>query len=99
LFPNNFLFCLLNEKILASCIYARIIQFFRFIGALRYQNPALILFHTDCEPTGPYWEAFKAIAGKRLLVVKRTAPTKVWGIDVKVHILPLLQKNKDQIEK
>jgi len=54
------------------------------IGALRYQDPSIILFHTDCEPSGPYWNAFKAIAGKRLKIVKRTAPAEVWGIDIKV---------------
>jgi len=57
------------------------------MGALRYQKPRLILFHCNCEPTGEYWDAFKAIARKTLRIVQRTPPENIWGKSIKVSLL------------
>lgn len=42
------------------------------------------MFHTDCEPYGDYWEAIRAITGKRMIVVKRSPPERVWGNEIEV---------------
>lgn len=63
------------------------------MGALRYQRPRVILFHTDCEPHGDYWEALRRIAGEKLKVVKRSPPEKIWGLDIKVQDDLLVWRN------
>nr|CAB3262881.1 uncharacterized protein LOC100184557 [Phallusia mammillata] len=60
----------------------RVIEYQAFVGALRYQKPDLILFHTDSEPSGEYWDAFKFLAGKKLKIVKRSPPKSIWGINI-----------------
>jgi len=44
----------------------------------------LILFHTNCEPNGIYWKELKKIAGKKLILVKKSPPKKIWGNTVEV---------------
>nr|CAB3262879.1 uncharacterized protein LOC100184557 [Phallusia mammillata] len=67
-----------------GCLKVRVDHYMAFSGVLRYQKPDLILFHTNCEPTGEYWEAFKFLAGTKLKIVKRSPPKSVWGIDIDV---------------
>ena len=54
------------------------------LSAFRYQKPKLILFHTDCEPEGEYWNALKHVLGDTLKIVKRSPPEKVWGFNIAV---------------
>jgi len=56
------------------------------MGALKYQKPHLILFHTNCEPDSEYWFIFKKIAGSSLRVVQRSFPDVVWGKSIQVRV-------------
>ena len=60
----------------------------RLMGALRYQQPRLILFHTNCEPDSEYWFIIKKIAASKMRVVQRSPPEFFWGKSIKVS--PLL---------
>jgi len=55
------------------------------MGALRYQQPRLILFHTNCEPDSEYWLIIKKIAASKMRVVQRSPPEFLWGKPVKVR--------------
>jgi len=77
------------EKLLERSLFTVYLRCFiawlsRLIGAYRYQRPEVIVFHTDCEPYGDYWEAIRAITGKRMIVVKRSPPERVWGNEIEV---------------
>ncbi|XP_076802206.1 uncharacterized protein LOC143446456 isoform X1 [Clavelina lepadiformis] len=67
-----------------GCRRFRVDHYITLLGAFRYQNPKLILFHTDCEPESEYWVVFKKIAGATLRLVKRSPPLTIWGIPIKV---------------
>ena len=47
------------------------------LSAHKLINPTVILFHTDNEPTGTYWERVKKLP--KFKVVKRDPPTKLFG--------------------
>jgi len=56
------------------------------MGALKYQKPRLILFHTNCEPDSEYWFDIKKIAGSKLQVVQRSLPDVIWGKSIQVKL-------------
>ena len=62
-----------------SCHEYKISAYLTMLSALKHQKPELILLHTDCEPTGWYWRLFRTAAGKKLRIVRKTAPTSIFG--------------------
>ncbi|XP_077984298.1 uncharacterized protein LOC144438944 [Glandiceps talaboti] len=57
-------------------------KFHHFLGAkstVHIQKADRILFHTDAEPVGFWWDEFKRIAGPLLEIVHRDQPTEVFG--------------------
>ena len=67
-----------------GCGEYRISAYLAMLSALRYQNPALILVHTDCPPNGIYWDLFKGAAGSKLKVVRKSPPVEIFGKKVEV---------------
>ena len=66
-----------------GCGEYRITAYLAMLSALKYQNPALILLHTDCPPKGVYWDLFKGAAGSKLKIVKKSPPQEIFGKKVK----------------
>ena len=56
----------------------RLYHYLSWLSCLKIQKPEKILFHTDCQPEGNYWEKFKEQAGEDLIIVKRSQPTHIW---------------------
>jgi len=67
-----------------SCHEYKISAYLTMLSALKHQSPDLILLHTDCEPTGWYWELFKTAAGNMLKIVRKTPPKSIFGNPIKV---------------
>ena len=67
-----------------GCGEYRISTYLAMLSALKYQNPALILVHTNCPPKGVYWDLFKGAAGSKLKIVKKSPPEEIFGKKVKV---------------
>jgi len=49
------------------------------LSALRYQQPNLILLHTNCIPNGRYWKIFQKAAGDTLMIIRRSPPQEIFG--------------------
>ena len=49
------------------------------LSALRYQQPDLILLHTNCVPDGSYWKTFQRAAGNTLMIIRRSPPQEIFG--------------------
>jgi len=62
-----------------NCRRFKVHHYMSMLSSLKFQNPALIFFHTNCPPNGTYWQAFSNVAGRRLRIVKRTPPVQVWN--------------------
>nr|XP_039252113.1 uncharacterized protein LOC120329532 [Styela clava] len=65
-----------------SCHRYRVHHFLSMKSAIKVQKPRLILLHTNCAPSGPYWEEFVSEAGTKLKIVKRTPPNRIWNHNV-----------------
>ncbi|XP_002122051.2 uncharacterized protein LOC100184557 [Ciona intestinalis] len=62
-----------------GCRRFKVHNYISIFSAYEYQEPDLILFHTNCEPNGTYWEALKQTIDSKLKIVKRSPPTTIWG--------------------
>uniref|UniRef100_H2Y704 Alpha-1,4-N-acetylglucosaminyltransferase n=1 Tax=Ciona savignyi TaxID=51511 RepID=H2Y704_CIOSA len=58
-------------------------NYMSILSVYEYHIPDLIIFHTNCEPNGTYWEALKTTIDSRMKIVKRSPPTSIWGHTVK----------------
>ena len=62
-----------------GCGKYKISAYLSMLSALRYQNPNLILIHTDCTPSGVYWDLFREAAGEKLKIVRKSPPVEIFG--------------------
>ena len=67
-----------------SCHEYKMSTYLCMLSALKMQNPEFILIHGDCEPKGKYWDLFKAAAGKKLKLVKKSPVTQIFGKKISV---------------
>ena len=61
-----------------------LVNFISMVSVLKIANPVKIIFHTDCEPVGNYWQTIKCFAGDKLIVATAKAPKMVWGHEVSI---------------
>ena len=67
-----------------GCKEFTLVNFISMISVLKIANPVKIIFHTDCEPVGNYWQTVKCFAGDRLIVATAKPPKTVWSNDVSI---------------
>ena len=77
IFHQNY-FLLFFYSSYSESLEVRLYHYLSWLSCLKIQKPEKILFHTDCQPEGNYWEKFKEQAGDDLIIVKRSQPTHIW---------------------
>jgi hypothetical protein len=57
----------------------KIHHFLAMTSAVNILNVDVIFIHTDCPPTGFYWEKILTNGGSKIKIIKRSPPVEIWN--------------------